>query len=97
VEKVTYPGDRRDYYRIVDDLHTRVMSLRLARIEETRALLEQALDTEPALVPDIGRRLRRFSSFFDHMHESAMEAKRRWCSENDANEAAGPTGAAGER
>src|SRR5690349_97693 len=43
VERVSMPGDRRDYYRIADDIVERSMQQRVARIRQFRSALETAV------------------------------------------------------
>ncbi|MEK9501877.1 GbsR/MarR family transcriptional regulator [Gaopeijia maritima] len=65
LQRVTRPGDRRDYYRLADDLHLRMVELKRQKLERTRELLREALDTTPP--PDVRNRLRRYHDFFDYL------------------------------
>ena len=58
VERVTIPGDRRDYYCIAADLAHRMGALWLERLVETRELLQAALDTPAAESEGVEHRLR---------------------------------------
>lgn len=83
VERVSRPGDRRDYYRVAGDLHVRMMARRMARLGAMRDLVEEALDSEAAGSPDVRHRLETFASFFEHMLDVVREARRRWEGEHD--------------
>lgn len=92
VEPSTRPGDRRDYYRIASDLHTRLHGARCAKIQATKELLEQALETEAAQEPRVHERLREFTSFFDHMLKVTEAAGERWCLEHETERGARTSG-----
>lgn len=74
LQRVTRPGDRRDYYRLADDLHLRLVELKREKLERTRALLREALDTRPA--PDVRNRLRRYHAFFDLLVTEVRKVER---------------------
>lgn len=59
VERVTIPGDRRDYYRVATDLPHRMSALWRERLVDTRDLLRDALATPAAESEVVDRRLRR--------------------------------------
>ncbi|MQA88759.1 MAG: hypothetical protein GEU90_00795 [Gemmatimonas sp.] len=67
VEKVTVPGDRRDYYQISDDALRRIL---LRQMERSRLLLDR-LDVGMAAVPDsrpeLQRRLASWAEFMGRM------------------------------
>lgn len=77
VERVTFPGDRRDYYEVPDSAYMRMLELRLQRFLETRRLLEEGLGTAAASDLRIRRRLEVFREFFDRMIGSITEARDR--------------------
>lgn len=60
IEKVTRPGDRRDYYRIADNMHVRIMERRLERMRQVRDLLADAEQTVIVDEPAVYERLRSF-------------------------------------
>lgn len=76
VERLTFPGDRRDYYEVSEGVHERMLELRLQRFQATRELLGEGLRTEAAEDPQVRRRLEQFGEFFDRMVEAIAEAKR---------------------
>lgn len=75
VERVTLPGDRRDYYQVTDRVHERMLEPRVQRLHETRKLLLEGLETEAAEDPRVQRRLEQFGEFFDRMVEVIEDAR----------------------
>lgn len=63
LQRITRPGDRRDYYRLADNLHLRLVELKREKLERTRDLLLEALEAAPS--PEVCNRLRRYYDFFD--------------------------------
>ena len=45
VERTSRPGDRRDYYRIADDVEARMLERRLERMRSMRGLIEEGRRT----------------------------------------------------
>lgn len=78
VERVTRPGDRRDYYRISDDLHVKFMDALLDRLRDMRDLLEIALLAPPAADPVVRDRIEAFATFFGEMLEAATASEAQW-------------------
>lgn len=78
LDRVTRPGDRKDYYRLAHDLHLRLIELKRQQMERTCDLLEQALDTDPP--PEVRNRLHRFHHLFDHLVTEirSIEQSARW-------------------
>ena len=76
VERVTLPGDRRDYYQVTERVHERMLEPRIQRLQQTRRLLEHGLETESAEDPRVRRRLEQFSEFFDRMLAVVEDAMR---------------------
>lgn len=67
IEKVTRPGDRRDYYRIADNMHVRIMERRLERMRQVRDLLADAEQTVVVDEPAVYERLRSFHTAHNHI------------------------------
>lgn len=65
VERVTVPGDRRDYYRIARNMPRRMAALWRERLTGMRALLEAALTTPAAESPEVQRRLEQGARLMD--------------------------------
>jgi hypothetical protein len=87
LERVTLPGDRRDYYRIAEDVHDRMLEIRLARFRSTRQLLTAAKRTLAARDAKVSERVKQFSSFFSHMEDAIRQTRTKW--ERDAKRARG--------
>ena len=94
VERVTVPGDRRDYYRIAADLAEQVSALWRERLAAARDLLEAAKATPAAEAEGVRRRLVRGVSFVESLSEALDEAGERlegsgvW-NDSDGSEAVG--------
>ena len=85
VERATRPGDRRDYYRVVDNLHERMLDSRLEQMKTTRDLLSQAVDCCHDREHEVQERLCAFAKFYEAMVGSLEAAKRRWLEDAGAN------------
>lgn len=75
IERLTFPGDRRDYYRASEEVHERMLELRLERMRLTRELLQEGLETERGRNPLIHQRLETYCDFFDRMIEAIVQAR----------------------
>jgi DNA-binding transcriptional regulator GbsR (MarR family) len=73
VERATFPGDRRDYYRIADDMHLRLLERQMRGVE----LLLERLRSGQERVPSVSERIRaRFESvmgFYEELHGKLLE------------------------
>lgn len=74
VERVTIPGDRRDYYQIAADVPHRMAALWRERLIDTRDLLEDALETPEAETEEVRRRLRAGARLMMGLAEAVEEA-----------------------
>ncbi|MGK7311895.1 MAG: GbsR/MarR family transcriptional regulator [Candidatus Longimicrobiales bacterium M2_2A_002] len=74
VERVTIPGDRRDYYRIAADLPRRVSGMWRERLATAHDLLEDALDTPAAETSAVRRRLVRGAALVEGLAEALEDA-----------------------
>ena len=61
IERVSRPGDRRDYYRIASNLFVKTMEQRLSRWERVREAVGEAMG-DSSLCPAARARLRDFDS-----------------------------------
>lgn len=76
-ERVTLPGDRRDYYGIAPDLHLRLFRIRLDRLEQARELMVRASGLAAADVGAVGDRIERFRVFFDRLVTQLNDVEQR--------------------
>jgi DNA-binding transcriptional regulator GbsR (MarR family) len=76
VERVTRPGDRRDYYQAADDIHIRMLERRLERIHRIRELIEEGRQGISKLAPNVEERLRVIETFHEHAAANVSEALR---------------------
>lgn len=68
IERVSKPGDRRDYYRIAPDFFERTMRERLARWHRIHDVLTHGL-TASELSPAVRSRLRNFEAAHNNVRE----------------------------
>lgn len=76
VERVTVPGDRRNYYQIAANLPERMVGIWRERLLGTRELLEAALDTPEAGAGVVGERLRGGVRMMEGLAAAMAEAER---------------------
>lgn len=69
VERVTVPGDRRDYYELAPDFFAQVIRARLARWRRLQHLIDDMRDASPALSPVVKQ---RFASV-DELHDTVID------------------------
>lgn len=67
IERVTKPGDRRDYYAIGPDPGARILEMRLQWLQRLHVVLKEGLVTEAAREAVIYERLESFSRFLETM------------------------------
>lgn len=77
IERVTKPGDRKDYYRAAPD-QTKTLALRLAGVEQMGALLRRALEVLPPGRPDARDRLEVMCRFNEEGFEVLSALLDRW-------------------
>ena len=87
VERTTRPGDRRDYYQIVDNLHMRMLDTRLEQMRTTRDLLSQAVGCCDAREKHVHERLCSFTKFYEDVVTMLESAKERWFVEQNEESA----------
>ena len=83
------PGDRRDYLRIAEDLHIRMLDHWLAHLREITRLLHAAQQERLPEDEVVQERFETLSLFFDHMLEEIEGASERWMRDHERERAAG--------
>ena len=78
VERVSMPGDRRDYYRIADDIVERAMQQRLARIRQFRNALQTVVRGKSLPKGIVLKRLKGMDDAFRFLLESTDRALTEW-------------------
>lgn len=86
VERATKPGDRRDYYRVVENLHERMLDSRLEQMKTTRDLLSQAVDCCQHREREVKDRLCSFAKYYEDMVAVLESAKKRWGDERNGSD-----------
>jgi DNA-binding transcriptional regulator GbsR (MarR family) len=77
IERVSKPGDRRDYYRISPDLFERTMGERLARWHRLHDVVMYGL-TASDLSPAVRSRLREFEAAHNNVRDVIETALAKW-------------------
>ena len=77
IERVTRPGDRRDYYQIADAMPAHLTARRIEHLTRMRDLISGTCPTEPAGGP-VQERLESFASFFEAMIRAMDGARDQW-------------------
>lgn len=75
-ERVSRPGDRRDYYQTAEDLHVRMLERRLERIRRMRELAREGRDAVAGRDPLVEERMRTFEVIHEHAAANITEALR---------------------
>lgn len=78
IERETRAGDRRDFFRLRENLHVRMLEHWLTGMRDTRAVLEAALEQGELQDAAVQERLQTLWVFFDHMLEEIEGAGERW-------------------
>ncbi|HVD62456.1 MAG TPA: MarR family transcriptional regulator [Gemmatimonadaceae bacterium] len=68
IERISRPGDRRDYYRIMPDLFERTMEQRLAKWHRLHDVVEFGMSA-PDLSPTVRNRLKNFEAAQNNIRE----------------------------
>jgi len=78
LERVGRPGDRRDYYRVPEDLFVRTMELRLERWKALHDAMATGRRTLPVCPAKVGRRLDELDSAFRYVFHAVSLALEDW-------------------
>jgi Predicted transcriptional regulators len=77
IERVSKPGDRRDYYRIMPDLFERTMEQRLTRWHRFHEIVSYGL-AELDLSPTVRNRLMDFETAYENVRDVIEAALGKW-------------------
>jgi len=83
LERVSRPGDRRDFYRISPNLHLRILARSVDRMRAMSELIGEARASFTGQAAEVQERLRTFDQFFEYMLDVVSEARRHWESEHE--------------
>jgi predicted ArsR family transcriptional regulator len=78
IERVARAGDRRGFYRLPADLHTRMLQQWLVGLRNIHLLLVRALGEGVGREPAVRCRLETLADFYDHVREEVEGAGERW-------------------
>lgn len=73
LERVSRPGDRRDYYRVAAGLPGRILEMRLERVVRLRSMVGQVLGELGTAAPVVRQRLEELEAFHRQV-EADLEA-----------------------
>jgi DNA-binding MarR family transcriptional regulator len=76
LERASFAGDRRDYYRVAPDLGVRTLEIRLARLRQVRRLLSEA--PRAATTPEVVARLDAFERLHLYAEQAVEQVLERW-------------------
>ena len=82
LERVSKSGDRRDYYRVPDELFVRTMEMRLARWKSFHEVVSTGRKSLKLRNPEVLARLDDFDAAFEHMSGALTKAIDDWRSKN---------------
>ena len=77
IERVTRPGDRRDFYQIADTMPVELTARRIEHVTRMRDLISDACPTE-LVCGQVQDRLESFASFFQAMITAMEDARTQW-------------------
>lgn len=72
-ERTSHPGDRRDYYRIAEDLQGRMMERKLERMRQIRDLIDEGQSTVVFRDEQVRARFAALHHLHDHIVQSIEE------------------------
>jgi DNA-binding transcriptional regulator GbsR (MarR family) len=78
LERVSRPGDRRDYYRVAAGLPGRILEMRLERVVRLRTMVGQVLGELGSAAPSVRERLEELEAFHRQV-EADLEAALERC------------------
>ena len=78
LERISRPGDRRDYYRVPPDLFSHTMAHRVARWQRFHEAIGAARTSLPIRSPEVLDRLLEYEEAYAYMSRVITEALSRW-------------------
>lgn len=97
IERVTRPGDRRNYYHVAPDLFSRMLTQRLARWRAFTDAVGEARRTVPRHSAAVRKRLAEYADAYTYMSGAIETALGRWPARQHRAHAAHGSRAAGHR
>ncbi len=81
VDKVSFPGERKDFYRISDDAWVKAWSARNDQALILRQMAERGLDLLAEDMPDRRRRLQTMRDLYKFLEDELPKLTERWLKE----------------
>jgi DNA-binding transcriptional regulator GbsR (MarR family) len=81
VDKVSFPGERKDFYRISDDAWVKTWLARNNQVIAIRQLAERGLDLLPDDPPERRARLQTMHDLYEFLEEELPKLTERWLKE----------------
>jgi biotin operon repressor len=77
VHRATFPGDRRDYYQIADDMHLRLLERQMQGVEVLLKRLREGRESAPPGSERIGGRFKSVIGFYEDLKTKLLEMRAR--------------------
>lgn len=78
LERISRPGDRRDYYRVPTDLFSHTMDQRVARWQRFHEAIAAARTSLPIRSAEVMERLEEYQQAYAYMSQVITEALAQW-------------------
>jgi len=78
LERISRPGDRRDYYRVLPDLFSHTMAQRVARWQRFHEAIGAARTSLSIHSPEVLERLEQYQEAYAFMSQVITEALAQW-------------------
>jgi DNA-binding transcriptional regulator GbsR (MarR family) len=75
VELTTFPGDRRDYYQIAEDMHLRLLERQMAGVETLLERLRSGWESAPPECELIRGRFASIIGFYEELYGKLLEMR----------------------
>lgn len=84
VERISKPGERKDYFRVADDMWYRSFKARMSQNTEVRQLAEHGLDLIGDVLPEYRKRLELMRDMYSFMEREFPKLLEKWEEEKRA-------------
>jgi hypothetical protein len=75
VHRTTFPGDRRDYYQIAEDMHLHLLERQMVGVEVLLTRLREGRESVPWGSERIGARFESIIGFYEEMRTKLLEMR----------------------
>jgi DNA-binding transcriptional regulator GbsR (MarR family) len=78
IERVSFPGDRRDYFRMMPDVWAQLLRARLSQITDLHQLAEEGLELLEAEPPELRQRIQDMHDLYSYVETELPVLIERW-------------------